>query len=139
VIRKWSRETSDGLCRASIKEVSSVFDLNAGLTALNASADRVLVLTGIPPAKIRDLRTAATVDHPVIVLGGPVPSASSARPSASLLFPATIFFTDHIEAAFRKLALRRRAQSQCVIRVLKTAEELRAYFALRYNVWKSEG
>jgi len=116
-IRQWCRETSDSQCRGIIQRVDETWNLSSALDSILKRPDEsILVTVGFERSQI-DSRLQGNDTRQLEI----VPLSAE---------------QDYVPA-LRKSILKLRTRQYASIRPLESAADFRAYFALRYRVWKS--
>lgn len=137
-IRQWCHDTEDPLCRGVVRGIKEASDLRAGLASVDKEPDTsVLIALGWKVAEIYDCIPAERGDRLEIIVHSRGPDKGSEQfPSASLLGRQKPATAKDVVAALRKSLIRLRAGQYSVVRTLQSKEDFRAYFSLRYSVWK---
>lgn len=116
-IRQWCRETSDSQCCGVIRRVDETWDLSSALDSIRKRPDEsILVTVGLERSQIDRLLK---------------------RHDARQLEIVPLSPEQNYVPALRKSILKLRTREYASIRPLESAADFRAYFSLRYQVWKS--
>lgn len=137
-IRQWCNETADPLCKAIVHRVTEVPDLVSGLEAVQGQPDKIILITfGFEKAEICDRVRADEASQLEIIMHLPRPGEGFIEyPSASFLEVSRFMAARDLIPALRKSIIRLGARQCSLIRPLQSKEDFRAYFSLRYSVWK---
>jgi GNAT superfamily N-acetyltransferase len=113
-------------------------DLSEAFGSVNGTKNVILITLGFEKAEIERVRRGDQRDLEVIAVL-PELHEPEAVPSASFLEPSNLFVGQDPVPALRKSILRLGTRRYASIRPLEGEEEFRAYFSLRYSVWKELG
>ena len=131
-LREWI--ATDARARDMVREVVSVPTLNdLAAAAIPPGAGAIAVLAGFSRADA-DAAHRASPALPRIVVTGAGGAAGAAEDTG----PIAIVADADLPAAVGKYLVHARNQSY-IVREIATPEELRDYFALRYEVWSAAG
>lgn len=134
-IKRWCRNTQDPPWKGAVSSVSEQRDLYAARSFLCEHPDSgIVIASGFYYDEVARAVQAVPDDQRVVIVHEPRgPPARYCMPSASVFERAPLVATGSPIPALKKAILRRKA----AICRLRTDEEFRQYFALRYQVWRS--
>ncbi len=141
-IRKWHVEDPLGKC--NIRRVARARDLAEGLLASRgATQGSILVPIGYRESEVRGMLDAHPEGKLEVVIRPPRPSKGREiddTPSASLLeWPRVVNVQDPLPALRKSLLRLLSLKDRITIREIRSDDDFRRYFALRYRVWKHMG
>jgi GNAT superfamily N-acetyltransferase len=139
-VRQWCDQTDDSGCTGTIAAVERVPNVAAAKEVFLRTTLGVLIAPGTQAQEVLRAFGGRGTASCEIIFCPPLPNSLHARtPSASLLAASSVSTTADPIAALRKAIIRLRTQAYASLRLLASANEFRAYFQLRYRVWRALG